>query len=258
MPSLDFPEHKSEHVLVQASGTVSTLLDCDIQPGAAPESYSVAWFQLNSDHSFSRIGEGINMETFSLTLQVDLSHNNTVYQCRVDIDHDGVGTGDSPIPYDGAEITLYTAGKAACAPYHCSVYWLLFPCHTVRASIAEGVQNMTATVGEQANLSCSAEGSEVDIEWTVDGEEYEICSPGRDTAICFENSYMSDTATTRSTLIIANSSSLGLGSHTVQCVVQQDLAPGFGTEPFQESRTASLYISGSSFLKFPSSLLHFP
>jgi len=67
------------------------------------------------------IREGISQETFNLTLQVNLSHNNSVYQCRVDIDHDGVGTGDSPMEYDGAEITLYTAGKAACAPYHCSV-----------------------------------------------------------------------------------------------------------------------------------------
>ena len=119
MPSLDFPEHKSEHVLVQASGAVSTQFNCDIQPGAAPESYSIAWFRLNSDGSFTRIMEGINLETFSLTLQVNLSHNNTVYQCRVSIDHDG--TGDSPVEYDGAEITLYTAGKAACTPYHCSV-----------------------------------------------------------------------------------------------------------------------------------------
>ena len=120
MPPLDFPEHKSEHVLVPVSGAVSTQFDCDIQPGAATESYSIAWFQLNSNGSFSPITEGINLGNFSLTLQVNLSHNNTVYQCRVSIDHDGVGTGDSPMPYNGAEITLYT-GKAACAPYLCSV-----------------------------------------------------------------------------------------------------------------------------------------
>ena len=114
----------------------------------------------------------------------------------------------------------------------------------MRASITEDVQDKTVTIGEQANFFCSAVGSEVDIEWTVDGEEYEICSPARDTDICFENNYMSDTATTRSTLIITDSSSLGLGSHTVQCIVQQDLAPGFETEPFQESRTASLHMGG--------------
>ena len=99
---------------------------------------------------------------------------------------------------------------------------------------------MTVTSGEQANFP--SVGNDVNIQWTVDGEEYESClAVGGDFHICFENSYMSDTATTRTTLIIANSSRLGLGSYTVQCIVQQDLDPGFGTEPFQESRTASLY-----------------
>ena len=107
-------------------------------------------------------------------------------------------------------------------------------------------QDMTVSIGEQANFSCSAEGSAVNIEWTVDDEEYEICSPAGDTDICFKNSYMSDTATTRSTLIITNSSSLGVGTHTVQCVVKQDLDPGFGTEPLRDSRTASLHILGGS------------
>ena len=116
MPPLDFPEHKSEHVLVQASGTVSTLFDCDIRPGSAPESYSIAWFRLNSDGLIiSLIMEGISQETFSLALQVNLSHNNAVYQCRVDIDHDGVGSGSPPIQYAGAKTTLYTAGKVAYA-----------------------------------------------------------------------------------------------------------------------------------------------
>ena len=121
----------------------------------------------------------------------------------------------------------------------------------MRASITESVQDKTVSIGERANFSCSAVGSEVDIEWTVDGEEYEICSPARDAAICFENSYMSDTATTRSTLIITDSSSLGIDSYTVQCIVQQDLDPGFGTQPFQESRTATLRIQGKSSFILP-------
>ena len=115
------PTPQSYYVLVSVSELTSTELACDIGPGTVRESYSnIQWIRLNSDGSFT-IREGISQETFSLTLQVNISHNNTVYQCRVDIDHDGVGTGDSPMPYNGAEITLYTAGKAACAPYLCSV-----------------------------------------------------------------------------------------------------------------------------------------
>ena len=112
VPPLDFPECKFEYVLVPVSGTVSTPFDWDIQPGAAPENYNINWFRLNSDGlTISPIMEGISQENFSLTLQVNLSHNNTLYMCRVSIDHDGVGTGSPPIQYDGAKATLYTAGK---------------------------------------------------------------------------------------------------------------------------------------------------
>ena len=114
----------------------------------------------------------------------------------------------------------------------------------MRASITESVQNMTVTNGKLANFSCSAVGSDVDIQWKVNDTECENCPAEGHTDICFENSYMNDTATTRSTLTITDSSSLGLGSHTVQCVVKQSLDPEFETEPFQESRTAFLHVEG--------------
>ena len=47
-PRLDFSPQRSHYVLVPVSGTVSTQLDCDIQPGATPENYDIAWFRLNS------------------------------------------------------------------------------------------------------------------------------------------------------------------------------------------------------------------
>ena len=112
----------------------------------------------------------------------------------------------------------------------------------MRASIAEGVQDVSVTIGDQANFSCSAVGSEMDIQWTVNGAEYESCPAEGDADICFENSYVNDTVTTRSTLIIADGSSLGLSSYIVQCSVKQDLDAGFDTKLFQESRTASLHI----------------
>ena len=116
---------------------------------------------------------------------------------------------------------------------------------------------MTVTIGEQANFSCSAVGSDVDIQWTVDGTEYESCPAVGDADICFENRYVNDTATTRSTLIITDSSGLRAGSHTVQCIVQQDLDRGFDTEPFQENRTVSLQILGGSPFVLSLSLSHF-
>ena len=109
---------QSYYVLVSVSELTSTELACDIGPGTVRESYSnIQWRRLNSDGSFTIIREGISQETFNLTLQVNLSHNTLVYQCSVSIDHDGVGTGDSPVAYNGAEVTLYTAGKIPRAPY---------------------------------------------------------------------------------------------------------------------------------------------
>ena len=111
------------------------------------------------------------------------------------------------------------------------------------ASITESVQDKRVTIGEQANFSCSAVGSEVDIQWKLNDTVYGNCPAEGQADICFKNSYMNDTVTTRSTLIIANSSSLGLSSYIVQCIVEQDLDSDFGAEPFQES-TASLHIQG--------------
>ena len=90
-------------------------------------------------------------------------------------------------------------------------------------SITEGIRDMTVTIGEQANFFCSVllgHSSEVvDIKWIVDGTVYERCPAESITDICFENSYMNDTRTIRSTLIITDSSSLDVGSHTVECAV---------------------------------------
>lgn len=96
-------------MLVPTSGTVLTQLSCDIRPGAARESYSLQWFQLNTDSSFSSISEGIN-EDFSLTMHVSLNSNNAVFMCTVTIDHDGTNA----TPYDGARVTIRTTGKYRC------------------------------------------------------------------------------------------------------------------------------------------------
>ena len=91
----------------------------------------------------------------------------------------------------------------------------------VEPSIAEGIRDMTVTIGEQANVSCSVLGSELaDIEWKVDDTVYERCSAESNTDICVENSYyMSDMRTIRSALIFTDRSSLDVGSHTVECAV---------------------------------------
>ena len=125
--------------------------------------------------------------------------------------------------------------------------------HTVPyITVTEGVQDMAVIIGEQVNFSCSVLTSEVDkILWTVDGTVYETCPAEGNTNICFENRNMSDT--TRSTLIVTNSSRLGIESHTVQCIMQR---AGFETI-FNETSTASLRIHPGESLLPPSPLTNF-
>ena len=59
--------------------------------------------------------------------------------------------------------------------------------------MAENVQGITVTRGEETTFNCSAVGSEVDIGWTIDGIKYESCPQEAGTDICFEDSYVSDT-----------------------------------------------------------------
>ena len=75
--------------LPNAANTISTELECDIQPGALRQRYSVQWVHVQwvqvSNHA-------ISMDTFNLKLSVNSSTNGSQYQCYVTIDHDGNGT----------------------------------------------------------------------------------------------------------------------------------------------------------------------
>ena len=64
---------------------VSTELQCDIQPGALRQRYSVQWKQILNESSYIIANEGM----FNLTLNVSSSLNGSQYQCEVTIDHDG-------------------------------------------------------------------------------------------------------------------------------------------------------------------------
>ena len=112
-PPLDFPPQRPHYVFVPVSGTVLTELTCDIGPGAARESYNIEWFRINPSGGFTRLTEGVNRETFSLRLPVSVNSSNAVYMCRVTIDHDGNEAGNL-VSYDGARITIETAGKYIC------------------------------------------------------------------------------------------------------------------------------------------------
>ena len=63
--------------------SVSTKLQCDIQPGAMRQRYSVQWVQI--------IYSSIVGDMFNLTLTVNSSTRGSQYQCCVTINHNGSG-----------------------------------------------------------------------------------------------------------------------------------------------------------------------
>ena len=81
--------------LPDADSVASTELQCDIQPGALRQRYSVQWNQILQNGSFVLVDE----DMFNLTLNVSSSLNGSQYQCEVTINHDGL------------TIRTYTAGR---------------------------------------------------------------------------------------------------------------------------------------------------
>ena len=80
--------------------SVSTKLQCDIQPGALRQRYSVQWVQ---DINSSNIN--IAGDMFNLTLSVNSSTNGSQYQCYVTINHNGSGLTSI---YKGRHIVVIT------------------------------------------------------------------------------------------------------------------------------------------------------
>ena len=67
--------------------SVSTELQCDIQPGAMRQRYSVQWVQTFNSSDIYIVGD-----MFKLTLIIISYTDGSQYQCYVTIDHDGIGT----------------------------------------------------------------------------------------------------------------------------------------------------------------------
>ena len=66
--------------------SVSIELQCDIQPGALRQRYSVQWVQVFNSSDINFVGDMLN-----LTLNVSSSTNGSLYRCCVTINHNGSG-----------------------------------------------------------------------------------------------------------------------------------------------------------------------
>lgn len=129
---------------------------------------------------------------------------------------------------------------------------------TVLAS-TEGIQNVSVREGEVASFSCKfSKGniSDIDIDWTFDGDQYKECgSTENDIAPGGNGCY---TTGSWSVLLLRNISSLPIGSYPVQFIVQQNIPDDFRSDSsFQENlinsitRSASLTIQPRGKIKHP-------
>ena len=99
-PSTDYSGQSVPHEveLPYDDSIVSTELQCDIQPGALRQRYSVRWIQIFDS---SPINVAVGM--FNLTVIVSSSTIGSQYQCSVTINHNGSGLS---LIYKGRLITI--------------------------------------------------------------------------------------------------------------------------------------------------------
>ena len=112
--------------------------------------------------------------------------------------------------------------------YHLSRTFSHLP--TERLTITQDVQNQTVTVGENANFTCRASGTNISISWEIEGRGvYRGCD---NQAFCVDDS---------NTFTI-DSTELGEGEFNVRCVVDQM----FGDRTNTSSSTGQLTVQSSS------------
>ena len=94
---MNVPLHVVHRVLLfDSNSTVSTLLECDIKPGALIQRYSVQWFQVSPTHT------GSISSMYNLNLSVTSRYDGNVYQCEVTVNHDG----NYPVTYTGGRFII--------------------------------------------------------------------------------------------------------------------------------------------------------
>ena len=118
------------------------------------------------------------------------------------------------------------------------------------AALEGDLNDTSVIIGNSATLSCPfSSGTEFDIYWTVDGDRYDCdISDTPDGGISCTNS---TAPLSQSILSIENTTSLGGGSHMVECVLEQTIPVNFRNDPSfrtvlnsltETSRSATLMI----------------
>jgi hypothetical protein len=140
-------------------------------------------------------------ETFTLSEVVEPTERGVVFTCRVEITH----TQDVSIDYDGT-VSVRTR---------------------VLSTLDGEIEDVAAKLGQPASISCgfTTEDTDFRLLWNLDGEEYVCEDSGTEPDIsCTANA-------ANIVLQIENTTVLGEGFHTVQCILEPAIPPEFMDDP---------------------------
>ena len=100
---------------------------------------------------------------------------------------------------------------------------------TVLSTLAEEIGNVSVTVGEPATFYCSIlkRDTVFNITWRIDNNEY-ICD--RYSTVSSDSNIFCSFNDSLSVLQIKDTGSLGTGTHTVQCALQQIIPENFTSD----------------------------
>ena len=196
--------------------TREVTLTCAIQPGALSESYSVVWRRIKP--TGVRYSDG----TFSVTVNetTEMSSVPSEYQCTVNIQHNSAVNK----PYEPARLIVQKKGELSFLSNSLVMYRSLS--NTVLSTLNE-IEDASVTIGDPATFTCYAAKGDTDfsISWKVDEVPYtcdasDALDASTDNVHCSMNEDSSE-------LKIENTTSLGVGSYTVECILQHTIPSDF-------------------------------
>jgi hypothetical protein len=212
-PPLGFDEPVDRHFIIRSINTAVSI-PCPIQPGALADRYTVSWIEI------SPIPRTLVGDTSTISYNVTKS-GRAMLQCAVRVLH-LQSDSNTDETYDGSVIV-----------------------HSKVLSSLVSVEGATVKKGEAVELACEFTRGDTDFRllWMLDGEEYVCEDSVTDTVIsCTLND-------TRGVLQIENTTVLGEGSHTAQCILEPTIPQEFTDDPSFKpiesmTRDATLVITG--------------
>ena len=160
-------------------------------------------------------------DTFNITVTetTEMSSTPSEYQCIVTIDHSSMDDEEYKLPI----IVVKKKGENVLSLHYHTLHTHFLS--TVLSALSGEIGDVSVAAGERATFVCNAlkRDTNFSISWKVDGETFN-CG-GTDTSSDNIHCYMDNE--TASVLQIENTAALDVGSHAVQCILENDVLGNF-------------------------------